>query len=400
MKKIITGTLYAFGMLPLLPNSLKGVPIYLLFVLSVILAVKTKNSKKFPYKKVAIVSVLYLILLPSLLYTENLVRIDMELSSRIALILVPITFGLLYKSRFTFSEKIVHKLAKVYIVCAVIFAFIIISYLGFLGVFTNKMNLHDAMAYINNEMHPINQHAIYASIFLAVPLIFSMVTFLKSERNKKDLIYLVLEIIPLSIALTLMSKKGILLATLATSIFLIIYFFDSIKSRVSILLSLVIFLVVMFQVPRVKTLFSELINPETYTQVDKINSTSMRYAIYYCTISKIKESPIFGYGLGDVKNELKECYQENQLFSNPNEYYNSHNQYVSYYLTTGIFALLALVFFFGSLLNKGIKEQNGLLIGMVIFFAIAMLFENILERQSGLTIFSFLMTSLYFYEKE
>ena len=107
-----------------------------------------------------------------------------------------------------------------------------------------------------------------------------------------------------------------------------------------------------------------------------------------------------GYGLGDVKNELKKCYEENELFSNPNEYYNSHNQYVSYYLTSGIFGLLTLVFFLFNLLYKGIKEHHGLLIGLVIFFAITMLFENILERQSGLTIFSFLMTSLYFYEKE
>ncbi len=400
MKKIIIATFCAFGALPLLPNALKGVPIYLLFVLSIILTVKSKNSVDFPYKKVAIASVLYLILLPSLLYTENLIRIDMELSSRIALLLVPITFGLLYKSRFQISESIIEKLSKVYILSGIVFAVIIIGYLGYLGVFNNQMNLHDAMAYINNEMLPINQHAIYASIFLSVPLIFSMMKFLKSERKGVNLVYVLLEIIPMSIALTLMSKKGILLATLATSVFLIIYYYKSIKSRLFILMSLGVFLIMMFQVPRVKKLFSELINPQTYAQVNSKNSTSMRYAIYYCTISKIKESPIMGYGLGDVKNELKKCYEENELFSNPNEYYNSHNQYISYYLTSGIFGLLTLVFFLFNLLYKGIKEHHGLLIGLVIFFSITMLFENILERQSGLTIFSFLMTSLYFYEKE
>lgn len=220
MKKIIIATFCAFGALPLLPNSLKGIPMYLLFVLSIVLTVKSKSSIGFPYKKVTVASVLYLILIPSLLYTENLVRIDMKLSSRIALLLVPITFGFLNKSRFKISEETIEKLSKVYIICAIIFACIIIVYLGYLGVFTNQMNLHDAMAYINNEMHPINQHAIYASIFLAVPLIFSMVKFLKSERKGKNLLYVLLEIIPMAIVLTLMSKKGILLATLATSIFL------------------------------------------------------------------------------------------------------------------------------------------------------------------------------------
>ncbi|WP_299678493.1 O-antigen ligase [uncultured Tenacibaculum sp.] len=400
MKKIIINTICAFGTLPLLPNSLKGIPIYLLFVLSIILVRKSENSIKFPYKKVVITSSLYLILLPSLLYSENLFRIDKQLSSRIALLLIPITFGLLYKSHFKISEKIIRRLSKTYTFCAIIFAIVIIIYLGYLGVFTNKMSLHDAMSYINNEMRPINQHAIYASIFLAVPLIFSMVAFFKSKRKGKNLIYFLLEIIPMSIGLILMSKKGVLLATLASSIFLIIYFYKSIKSRIIIFFSLGVFLVLIFQVPRVKLLFSELVKKETYTKVSSKNSTSIRYAIYYCAISKIKESPIFGYGLGDVKNELKKCYKENSLFSNPNEYYNSHNQYISYYLTTGIFALFTIVFFFINLLYKGVKDYDGLLIGLVIFFSITMLFENILERQSGLTIFSFLITCLYFYEKE
>lgn len=400
MKKLITVTFCAFGALPLIPNPLKGIPIYVLFILSLILVLNSKNTVEFPYKKVTITSILYLILLPSLFYTDNKVRIDIELSSRIPLLLIPITLGLLNKSKFKVSQKILLKLCNIYIISGLIFAVIIIVYLGHLGVFSNRMSLHDSMAFLNNEMLPINQHAIYASIFIAIPLIFSMQKFLKSQILRRDLVFLLLEIIPMVFALILMAKKGVLIAIVATFIFLIFYYSNSLKNRLIIIMSLGLLLVFIFQVPRVNKLFSELINPKSYNHLNLNNSTSIRNVIYNCALSKIEESPIFGYGLGDVKNELKRCYQEHNFFNSPNEYYNTHNQYLSYYLASGIFGLLTVLFFFTNAIFKGVKEHNGLLIALVVFFAIVMLFENILERQSGLIIFSFLMTSLYFYEKK
>jgi O-antigen ligase len=148
--------------------------------------------------------------------------------------------------------------------------------------------------------------------------------------------------------------------------------------------------------------FKELYKKENYSNVLEFNSTSLRFGIYNCAIQKIKESPIFGYGLGDVQDELTKCYEEkSELLTEI--VYNSHNQYLSFFLSSGVFGFLTLLFTMFSILTTAFKRKNIILMSITLFFIIIMMFENILERQSGVIMFSFYIClfSLYrFTDKE
>ena len=77
---------------------------------------------------------------------------------------------------------------------------------------------------------------------------------------------------------------------------------------------------------------------------EKLNSNQTRKAIYLCSIKSMQGNWLFGFGVGDVKDSLRECYNETSeslIVGN----YNSHNQYLSILLGTGLLGLLIFIYF-------------------------------------------------------
>ncbi len=382
--------LYLFFLFPLIPNRVKGLPVIFLLIWGVFVFIKSK-VRSYPYKKVLFISSLYLLYLISLLYTENLKNIDKILSTRLSLLVVPLAFGFLYQEVKKIRFKDVVVFIKVNSVVSAIYSVLILSYLGYLGVFNNVIKIENALAYITNEMWLINQHPIYGSSFIGISLLLTLY-YVVSEKEKKIRGYIFLIVIMI-ITLFILTRKSVLIA-LFFSVFSGFLLYKKRKNfkRYLIAILTVVLLVFVFS-KTVSNRFYELIDKETYTRINKESSTSLRYTIYLSSIKAILKSPIIGYGVGDVKPELKKYYQKT---SAEMIYYNSHNQYLSFYLATGIFGFLLLWIIMLKTIFLAVKKQKMVLLLLSVFFSVLMLFENILERQSGVILFSFYMCLLTF----
>ena len=392
--KIEYVALALFSMFPLLPNRLKGIPVIFLFLVSVYLFVK-KRKYKYPYKKVLFFSSLYLIYLVSLLYTEHLGHVDKLLSTRLSLLIIPISFGFLSTISKRIERQPMLLIFKITVVITAIYAFLILFYLFQLGVFTGEMSFDDAQAYITNGMWGINQHAIYASMIIGISIILAIVT-LQKEKERKTRITMILSLLMLISTLLVLSRKGVLIALFCV----VVLFFISQKNKKEIkkyLFIMTVALATLFLTSSyIRGRFSELFRKSTYVSVKDNNSTSIRYGIYTCVLAEAKKAPLLmGYGIGDVRYELNECYKRkfNALYKMN---YNSHNQYLSYYLSCGIFGLILISLLMIKSIQKGMSDKNLFLLLLSIFFGIIMLFENILERQSGVILFSFYLSLLNF----
>ncbi|MEN8185833.1 MAG: O-antigen ligase family protein, partial [Bacteroidota bacterium] len=131
-------------------------------------------------------------------------------------------------------------------------------------------------------------------------------------------------------------------------------------------------------------------------KIDKYNSSQIRIAIWKTSLENIKEAPIFGYGIGDVKSVLNESYKSNfPLLLEKN--YNSHNQYFGIWLSTGIIGLLLFFYFLSFNYKLAIDSKDYLFLAILIFFSLNFLTENILERQTGAMLFFFLINLFGFY---
>ena len=378
-------SVFLFSIFPLLPNKVKGIPVMFFFLTTLYIFVKERKYN-YPFKKVFFFSSLFLVLLISLLYTSNFIRIDQPLSTRLSLIIVPISFGFLNATDRKLDFKFLENFIKLIIFFHFVFCIWIIFYLYQLGFYSSKMNLYVAISYLTNEMWYIKQHPIYSSIFISISILLTFFYVLKINKKNTYLIVIPLLITMLYVLLVL-ERKSVFLSLLISLILTFCFFSKiSINSKLIKLIILVIGVLTFFFTTTGR--FKELYNNKTYSVVNSNNSTSLRYAIYTCALKKIKEAPLFGFGIGDTQNELEKCYNKSSK-ALINKTYNSHNQYLSYFLSCGIIGFFLLLYIVIKTIFNAIKKKNMILFSITIFFSISMLFENILERQSGVILFSF-----------
>lgn len=246
----------------------------------------------------------------------------------------------------------------------------------------------------------IGHHPIYISIYLGISIINLLNLIFKYIKKEIDYIFpTVLILIFLLFSLFYVSSKGSILSLFLIA--LIIYFLKEKNKIQSLFIGFVALCTVtgiIFLTPHINNRFKELIKSETYStqHLDKNNSSQIRVAIWKTSIDKIKNAPIFGYGIGDVQRILNESYKNNYPYL-LNEQYNSHNQYFGVWLSTGLIGLLFFLLLFYFNFKIAIQNQDYVFIAVLLFFSFNFLTENVIERQAGANLFFFFINLFGFY---
>lgn len=396
-RRIIPLTLLCFTIFPLLPNTIKGLPVALLLVVSIYIFTFEDHHKTINYKKIIVYTSPYLLYLLGLFYTDNFNGIDKILSTRLSLILLPVSFGVLSSSEKKITKNFFLRFQVYFFIFSTIYALLIWLYVNFIGLFSAKISLNTAYAYITNEMPLINQHPIYASIFFSIAIIFG-INILLNKKGNYSFFLIVIGLIILIFTEILLSRKGILLSLFfALVASLILKNKGLIADKKVLIPGLVLLVVLMVALPTPRKRFLEIVNLNTYEKVSINNSTSLRFGIYKCSLQIIEDNIFWGVGTGDVKDSLRTCYTKtSEILTKGN--YNSHNQYFSFLLSNGLFGLLIFLFFLYSIFKIAFVRKSPVFLSIIVFFSIIMFFENILERQAGVILFSFLTSFFVFHE--
>ena len=193
---------------------------------------------------------------------------------------------------------------------------------------------------------------------------------------------------------------------ITTIIFLIVYLLKN-NSKIMIYFIILVSGILFFvprndafkkRVERIKNYELNFPKGEYSTNWQNISTEQVRNGIYYCSYIKIKQSPIYGYGVGDADDQLQECY--NCKFTDTDTYkmfrYNSHNQFLDFILVSGILGITFIMFFQFKILNFAMKSKNKFYLFFIFYFLINNTFENILNRQDGVMFLSFFNAILFF----
>jgi O-antigen ligase len=197
--------------------------------------------------------------------------------------------------------------------------------------------------------------------------------------------------------LFLASKIGILALVLLFG-----YFIFSLKNKKLLITVLALMIGVFTGLLTFSTEFANKFkNLTAAVQTSKINETSdessaARVLIWGSTVSLIKESPLIGYGTGDVKQALNSKYKENGYLGVLDHELNAHNQFLQSSLALGLlgFAALALIFFFA--FRKFVSSKSILGKLLVLILLINFMVESMLETQAGVVFFAFWLLFEYY----
>lgn len=120
-----------------------------------------------------------------------------------------------------------------------------------------------------------------------------------------------------------------------------------------------------------------------------------RFIIWPISVELIKEKPLFGYGIGDVQEELNAKYETDGFNEGLRYSYNSHNQFLDLALASGLVGLASLLALFISLAFRASRDENLAGILFVVIMFLFMSVETVLSRLDGVIIFAFFFVLLF-----
>ncbi|MBT8273428.1 MAG: O-antigen ligase family protein [Bacteroidia bacterium] len=394
-QKISVFSILAFGLFLLVPSIQRWYLVILLGLAALLILIQERKIK---FGKTALINTsLYLTYLFSLLFVFHPDDAPKRLEMAMSLLFIPIIFSVLhsgYPSLFT--KKIESLFAKVFFLSSVVFSILIFIYFAHLGYFNGTTTYEFCMSQLGRKMPLLNDHPIYLSMPMGLSVLFSIEYFKNSNNNAFKKLGVALLTLFLLFTIFFLARRGVIGALLMSIFFLLLLSFKA-KRKVLIfaLVGLIGISAIFVFIPVNQKRISELFKPETYSHRNETNSTNNRLQIYDCALDLIMEKPIFGYGIGRDKEALFNCYKENLYYLFENRY-NTHNQYLSITMKTGLAGLLVFLFFLCYNFKLAYRNQDWLFFSILIFFTIVMLSENILERQNGLILFAFLVNFFAF----
>ncbi len=155
-----------------------------------------------------------------------------------------------------------------------------------------------------------------------------------------------------------------------------------------------------FLSPTNRERFKEMINyNDEYGIGKKWGERQMRELIWTCAFELIGESPIAGVGTGDGEDALQQCYHDHDyssLLYFEDTRFNAHNQYLEIALESGIPGALLFILSLLAPANFAWRARNFAYVAFILIVAISFLTESMLERQHGVVFFALFNSLLFF----
>jgi O-antigen ligase len=376
---------------PILPQLLKIISIALFLVICITESIK--NKSKFKWEYFLFNAGLYLMYVFSLLYSKDLEYGLRKVEISAALVVFPLGFALISKDLITHAIKNLKLFFYVFINAVLVLNIFVFS--SFLSAGYDVSSFGEYADFVNRMEGFPAVHSIYLSMYnaIAVLLIFYL---LRTERLLKAGIPLIIIGSVLCLGLILLLKKGPIFGlVLVATLLAIKYKMWRVWAFYTVFTASLV--ATLFLFPDTSQRIHDLFQVERISAA--IESEEIRATIYKCGNKKFQEAGLTGFGIGDGKNELLDCYQEyNPTLAATS--YNSHNQYISLILNAGFLGLLIFLAFIFYNINRSLKSGEFITVAIIVFYCIVMFSENILERQNGVLYFSLFINLLYFLSKK
>lgn len=381
--------IFLYGVYPLIPERYESfLPISLLLV-SAFFYFKTPK-KEVLFRPFLILSSLFFIYILSFAFSSNLTYGLKKIETSLSLIVAPMCYFLLLRQYPVNFEIVKTVFQKVFFTANIVYASLSLYLMQFYKspkfLFNDSSFIRSAV----NDIPFVGEHPMYISIFFSLGIICGL-SLISDSRKRLCKLFLLSGVLFMAGTLIAIMSKGIIIA-LISAVFSTWFLWLKGRGKIKIIMALIAILLLILLIPKQNNRFYELIDKQSFEKIDLNNSTNVRFHIFKASVQLIKESPIFGYGIGDVQNELDKKYISMGL-NLPRGKFNSHNQYLFICLNSGLVGLIIFLSSMAYIIAVAFLKKDYFFFGVVLFFLVAFLFENILSRQSGVILFSFLIST-------
>ena len=391
LDKLFNALLIIIAAFPLIGMRLTILIIILFCVTAIIITLKDKLYKNAleNWKTLLFLSSYYLLAIFSFIFfTTDYQEGLKDLETKAAFIVFPV---FIYLCRSKISKKLVTNILKSFVasnIISAIYVWILIFNEGFFKVLKEDNFYNPVFRKFFAETTDI--HLPYLGLLFGFSCLI-LTHYIIRAKVKVKLFFLLLIVVLLSSMFIFSARMAIFASFLGVIYYLLRYL--SKKSILVVIASVLIVSVILSFFSPVKRRINELTNTELSPPDKSQNSVNVnfRYGIYYCSKEILKEHWLMGLGIGSVQKELNNCYQ-GFTYRNYDDFliskYNSHNQYLNAWMTYGIFGLFFIFFY----LAFSFYKSNALHQSFLLIMALALLTENLFQREIGVMLFAFFNT--------
>ena len=231
-------------------------------------------------------------------------------------------------------------------------------------------------------------HPSYLAMYVLISVFISLESWYDKSMKKQFRIWWLIIGCLLFISIYFISSRAGILAAIATiSFYAINKIINRKKSRI-IWMSMIIILVLSLPLIRNNDRVNLLLKSFSKEHGYELRRQDERLIVWKSAMEIIKNHPIFGVGIGDVRTELVKEYIRIGEDKLEKERLNAHNQFLEVLLEEGLVGFSFFLLVFGSLIFIAINERNLMLGLFIIMIIIFFMFETVLYRLAGVSFFS------------
>lgn len=242
----------------------------------------------------------------------------------------------------------------------------------------------------------INLHPTYYALYILTAIIF-VLHFIKEKTvsNFQKLLLLLIFIYFSLFIVQLSSRMAIVILYLVTLFNLVQYIIKQ-KKIIKGLSLLVLFhflaFILIMNIGVTKYRFQHLLGFTYYTGYT-VNDSNHKIKLWTAAINA-NQNILLGNGIGDVQTSLNEQYEKAGLKTPLALKYNSHNQYIQYYVGLGILGLSVFIYLLFYYTKLFIITKNSIGLQFILVVAILSFTECLWNRHNGIVFIAFMIMLL------
>ncbi|MDB5002610.1 MAG: hypothetical protein JWQ34_835 [Mucilaginibacter sp.] len=369
------------------------------FIIHTLIQLNKKDIKPvFTVRNLLLQSVFFVTLL-STIYTINRQQAFNELGRHISILLFPILFCL---TSFDIRKYRFQLLLAFSLICTATISYLYLNAFHTIRFYNLPYKTIATSAFTNqNFAEPIDMHATFFSLQVAIALIYLLSVLLKEQSNYYRVFYGICIGI-LSAGLIQLSSKSVcvplfFIINLAVPYFLLQgksrFRFIGITASLSVLVIATIFTLGILKVRYIADFKYDL------RLTSKDNRFDSRLDRWSTAVDLIKRSPIIGYGAGSELGLLHESFFTRKYYNSFINNLNAHNQYLSFLIKSGIIGLLVYLatLWFG--FKQALQRKDLLFFTFIALIVSVSFSENLLDVDKGIIFYAFFFSFFLFSAK-
>jgi O-antigen ligase len=350
-----------------------------------------KNSfKGLVSREILLLQSVYLLTIISTVYTSNKGQAFSDWMRQLAIFLIPLLF---YITSIDLKKYRFPLLLAFAFTCTATIVWLYIDALRIIAYYNMPLSSLFTPFFINHNFSaPIGLHATFLSLYSALSLICVIHFLLKEKRTGLRLLYIFCAIV-LTAGLVQSGSKSIFIAMLVILNFVMPFYYAERKKRLRFVLFTLclsfVAVAMIYASHNFRERYVSGLKTDLVADTATLATADPRIVRWEAALSVIGRSPVIGHGSGDEVDLLKEEYYKERLYTSYLFHLNTHNQYLSFLVKSGVIGLLVFLYTLWFGFAAAVRTKNIFLMSFLVLVATVCFSENILDANKGIFFYAF-----------